>query len=403
MITYLNFKRLLIVVLFNFFSNLTIANTEKRVIPAPEATLAESKLPFGDIPYLDKAFINPTPANRKDGLAVGKLGKKFGNKDMIVKLAQEIANGKHGKFDSLLIAHKNQLLFESYYLRGRIDLPHPQASATKAYTGLALGRAIQLGYLSMADLEKPLVNFLKELDPTKFVEGAEKITLLHALTMRSGIRIGDEKREKLEENPDQLKGQREIQTYLEQSAPITDASQSFLYQGDPRLVMQVINAVVPGSAKDFIKNELLDKMGITNYQWRTHSSGLPVAGSGVRMTSRDMLKWGILVMNKGKWNGEQLIPEAFITKASGRVIYTGDDDIHFGGKDVSSQGYGFYWWSANLKYADRNYFTRSAQGGYGQLIVLIEELDLMIITTAHDNDASYLQTIAEKILPAFVQ
>ena len=107
-------------------------------------------LSFRDIQYLEDAFIDTAPADRKDSLVVGELGVDGGNKAMIVKLAQQIADDNSDKFDSLLIAYKGKLLFESYYSRGRINMPHPQASTTKAYTALALGRAMQLGYLTTA-------------------------------------------------------------------------------------------------------------------------------------------------------------------------------------------------------------------------------------------------------------
>ena len=167
--------------------------------------------------------------------------------------------------------------------------------------------------------------------------------------------------------------------------------------------MQVLDAVVPGSAADFIKKELLDKMGITNYKWLTAPSGLPEAGWRTSITSRDMVKWGMLVMNKGKWNGEQLIPEVYIDQAISRIVLTGDDDVFGGGVAVSNQGYGYYWWSADLQVGDTTYFSTSAQGGGGQYIILIEELDLMLVVTAHDNDNRTLQLTAEHILPAFVQ
>lgn len=379
---------------------------------APEATAAEveatadgSKGPIWDIPSLEKAFINTAPADRKDGIPVGKLGIDGGNKAMILKLAQEIADTTHGKFHSFLIVHNGKLVFESYYLRGRVNLPHPQASATKAYTSLALGRAIQLGYLTMDDLHKPLIGFLKGLDPTNFVEGVEKITLHQALTMRGGLRISEEQREEFKKNATALKGQGQVQVLFEQSAPITLGSQHFSYGNyNLNLVMQVIDAVVPGSAKDFIKNELLDKMGITNYGWGTEVSGLPTAGWKSSMTSRAMAKFGILAMNKGKWNGEQLIPEVFIDKATSRILYTGDDvDIYGGGKDVSGQGYGYFWWNADLKVGNKSYFSASAQGGGGQYIILIEELDLVVVVTAHNHDNSTQQITTEKILPAFIK
>ncbi len=357
---------------------------------SPKATTTETTLSFRDIPELKEAFIDVTPEDKKDNIAVGELGIDGGDKAMIIKLAQEIADNKLDPNDSFLIAYKGKLLFESYYRKGRINLPHFQASATKAYTCLVLGRAIQLGYLTMSDLDKPLISFLKDLDPTKFVEGAEKITLHKAMTMRSGIRLSKEQRKAFEKTPVQLKGQKQVQTFLEHSAPITSVSQSFLYQDDPRLVMQVIEAVVPGTAKDFIKKELLNKMGITTYGWETDINGLPVSASRSSMTSRGMIKWGILTSNKGKWKGEQLIPEAFITKATSRILLTGDDDVYGGGKDVSNQGYSYYWWSADLNYRDKSYFCVSAQGGGGQYIILIEELDLVIVVTSHENDNSTL-------------
>ena len=369
---------------------------------APEATATEDTLSFRDIPMLNEGFIDPSPTDRKDGIPVGELGVDGGDKAMILKLAQEIADKKHGSYDSFLIVHKGKLLFESYYLRGRINLPHPQASATKAHTSLLLGRAIQLGYLGMADLDKPLVRFLEDLDPTKFVKGAEKITLHQALTMRGGLGITDEQSKEFENNPEAVKGQQLVQTLLEQSAPITAESQHFKYGNyNPNLVMQVIDAVVPGSAEDFIKNELFGKMGITNYDWLSEF-GLPAAGWKSSITSRDMVKLGILAMNRGKWNGEQLIPEAFVSKAISRILVTGDDDVFGGGKDVSTQGYGYFYWNADLKSGTKGYYSASAQGGGGQYIILIEELDLLIVVTAHERDDSTLQLTAERILPAFM-
>jgi CubicO group peptidase (beta-lactamase class C family) len=318
---------------------------------------------------------------------------------MILKLAQEIADTIHGKFDSFLISHKGKLIFESYYARGRINLPHHQASATKAYTSFLLGRAIQLGYLSMTDLDKPLVSFLKDLDPTKFVEGAEKITLKHALTMRSGIRINEEQREKLNKNPSQLKGQGKVQALLEHSTPITEESQSFKYGIGPGLVMQVIEAVVPGGAKDFIKNEFLDKLGITTYGWSINDvTGLLESGWKFSMTSRAMIKLGQLAINKGKWSGEQLVPAVFITKAINRIVRHSDDENFSDNGSISNTGFGYFWWQADMKYGNKNYFSTSTRGGGGQFIILIEELDLVVVTTAHNNrDNSTLQIIADRM------
>ncbi|ALU41841.1 serine hydrolase domain-containing protein [Pseudoalteromonas rubra] len=366
-----------------------------------EATAAELQGGYRDVSELSQAFIDTTPERRGDGVTVGTLNSKS-RKDMLVKLAKEIENNAHGHFDSLLIAHKGELVFESYFSRGRINLPHYQASATKVYTGLALGRAIQLGYLSMADLDKPLVSFLKDLDHSKLTKGSDKITLNMALTMRSGIRLNDSQKEALDKISKQLKGQQHAQALLERSAPIGADSLTFKYQDDPMLVMHVIDAVVPGSAEAFIKKELLDKLDINAYHWQTADNGLPEAGWRVNMTSRDMLKWGTLAQNKGVWQGEQLIPKEFIARAVSPQLYTGDDDMFGGGKDVSKQGYGYYWWNAELNNGDRQFYSASAQGGGGQYIILIEELDLVAVVTASRRENNTLQLMAERVIPAFM-
>jgi len=387
------FKGLLSAVLLTSFSSFSAVNNSH----APEATASEAKISFWDLPYLKEAFIDPTPAARKDGLAVGELGVNGGNKDMIIKLAEEIANSKHGLYDSMLITHKGKLLFESYYLRGRINLPHFQASATKVYTSLALGRAIELGYLTLADLDKPLISFLKDLDPTKFVKGAEKITLHQAMTMRSGIRLSNEQREAFKQSPTLLKGQGQVQVFLENSAPITLASQSFKYQDDPNLVMQVLDVVVPGSAKDFIKNELFDKIGINTYAWLADVSGLPSAGNRASITSRDMLKLGSLVINNGQWNGKQLISANFLANATSGITKA-TEDWH-----PDNFNYGYFFYQADIAVGDKSYNANIAWGGGGQHIIAFEELDLVVAITGHDREDTIFTQVTERILPAFVQ
>lgn len=407
MIIHLKFKSLITVALLSAFSGFAVAATEKSVGEnndlAPEATAAEATLTFRDIPDLKEAFIDATPTDRKDGIQVGELGINGVNKAMILKLAQEIADKNYVPYDSLLISHKGKLVFESYYRRGRVDLP--QYNSTKAYLSMAIGRAIQLGYLTMEDLDQPVINFLKELDPTKFVKGVEKITLHQALTLQSGIRIDPEKEQKWQKSSEQMRGQKQVQKYLELSDPITTESQVFKYSHlGPQLMMQVLDTIVPGTAKEFIRNEVLSKIGITNYSWDDDVSGLPKSMYGAKFTPRDMLKWGMLVRNKGKWKGEQLIAEAYITKATNRIVSI-EDESHesFASKNGTNTGYGYFWWQIDMKVGNTNYFCTSATGGGGPYIMVIEELDLIVVATGHGGKVKPYQLTAERILPAFIQ
>ncbi|WP_298901744.1 serine hydrolase [uncultured Psychroserpens sp.] len=357
------------------------------------------EISFWEIPHLNNAYISTTPEDRDDGIAVDTLAVSSNDQKAILKLSQEIFDGEHGSYDALLISHNNKLVFESYYKKGRINLPHGQASAVKAYTSLVLGRAIQMGYLSMEDLNKPLISFLKDIDPKKMTKGAENITLHKALTMQGGLAIDRDAWKVIENDSVRLKGQGLAQTLLEQSAPITNASQTFLYGNfNPILVMTVIDAVVPGTAEDFIKTELLDKLGITNYKWSTHISGLPEAGWRASIMSRDMIKLGHLVLNNGKLNGEQLISEDYLAQATSGIVRPAIDWM------PKNYLYGYFWYYTPVKVGNKSYNMTLAWGGGGQRVMVVKELDLTIVISGHDREDDKIMTsIFETVVPAFAK
>ena len=348
---------------------------------AKEQHLADLKQPFIDI----------APEDRGDGIEVGQIGLDSGKKDLVLALAQEIAAGQHGEIDSLLIHHDGRLIFESYYRRGRANYPHYQMSITKSYTALALGRAIELGYLKMSDLDRPVLEYLKEIDQSKLAEGCETITINDALNMHSGIRVDKATVDKLRRTQGVLKGQGQIQAYLEHTAPITSQSKQYKYQSsDPSIVMQVLETVVPGTAREFIDGELLGPLGISNFGWQDDVSGLPKSAAGSSMRSRDMVKFGMLVQNAGRWDGQQLIPASFIEKATSR--------IHTNPQDTS---YGYFWWRHDADVDGKTYEIKSGRGAGGQFIIMIDELNLIIAITSHNKGmGKMLGTAPQRIIPA---
>ena len=360
-----------------------------------ESTASET-VSFWDLPTLNNPYVTITPEDRGDGILVDTLSLEPHKQKAILTLSQEIFEGKYGNYDALLISHQNKLVFESYYRRGRVNLPHGQASATKGHTSLILGRAIQLGYLTMEDLDKPLISFLKDVDPSTLVAGAEKITLHKALTMQGGLTIDREQWEEIEKDTARIKGQGFVQTLLEQSAPITDETQKYLYGNfNPMLVMTVIDAVVPGTAQEFIKTELLDKLGIFNYEWSDHASGLPQAGWRVNMMSRDMLKLGHLVCNNGKFNGEQFISAAYLDKATSGLVVPA---IEWMPKEYR---YGYFWYQIAVPVGNKNYDATLAWGGGGQYVVVVEELELTLVINGHDRDDTIMIPLLNAVIPAF--
>lgn len=381
---------LVLLISFEGFSNQT-------EVKAPRASAEEIKLDFWDMAPLENAFINTAPEKLTENVKVGKLGVDGGSKAPILTLAKELADNKHGKYDSFLISHKGKLLFESYFNSGRIDLPHFQFSATKGYTSLMVARAMQLGYVTMADLHKPLVSFFEGVDTSMLATGIDKVTLHHVLSMRSGLRYSDEQLKDFRENREKYSGVAEVQAFLEFTQPVTKESQVFKYQGsDPILVMHVLDAVVPGTAKEFVEKEFFSKMGITDYKWQLDPKQMPVADSGIDLTSRDMLKIGEMLANKGKWKNEQLLPENYLMVAfKGHTKAT--ESWH-----PESFNYGYLWYQTDIVLNNKNYNINLAWGAGGNRIILVNELDLIIVITGQDAEDIIFDQITKKVLPAFI-
>ena len=332
-----------------------------------------------------------------DQLKVGKLGIDGGKEELVLKYVRELAKKskdlKSGKTDSLLVAYKNKLLVESYFRRGRRNYPHYQMSITKSYTAYALGRAIQMGYLTMEDLHKPVVSFLDQIKSDQLAKGAEQITLHQAMQMSSGIRLPKKKIGEIVRKPDLLKGQGQARAYLQFTNPISNQlPQPFKYQSaDTVLTMQVLESVVPGSAEDFIRNQLLKPMGIINYGWQEDLSGFPKSAAGSSVLSRDMIKMGLLTLNQGIWHEKQHLPKEFIKQATSPLVQTSP-----------TNSYGYFWWSQVRKVGEKKYPCIQGRGAGGQFIFVFPTIDLVAAVTAHNQGmGKMLWQLPEVLIQAF--
>ena len=269
-------------------------------------------------------------------------------------------------------------------------------SITKSYTAYAIGRAIQLGHLSMDDLHKPVVSFLKEIKPDQLAKGTVKITLDQAMQMRSGIRLPKKKIGEIIHRPNLLLGQGQARAYLQFSQDLPDipnsSLQPFKYQSsDTVLTMQVLEAVVPGTAEDFIRKQLLKPMGIVNYGWQEDLSGFPKSAAGSSLLSRDMIKMGLLTLNQGKWNGKQHLPKEFVKQATSPLVKTSPTNF-----------YGYFWWYQDRQIKDKKYPCIQGRGAGGQFIFVFPTLELVAVATAHNQGmGKMLWQLPEVLILAF--
>jgi CubicO group peptidase (beta-lactamase class C family) len=152
---------------------------------------------------------------------------------------------------------------------------------------------------------------------------------------------------------------------------------------------------------DFADQTLFDPLNITSTSWTTWvhvSGGWTDTGGGLNLMHRDMAKIGQMMLQKGEWNGEQLIPEDWVKQST-------QEHVSWGGDPSWGNGYGYLWWLGNNQIMGSTARSYYALGGGGQVIAIFPDLNAVIVVTAgnYDQDEGQsLKVIDKFILPALL-
>jgi len=338
------------------------------------------------VPYLAAAYVSTSPADLGDGITVGTLDLPGTDKAVAALIAQDKA-GAYANLDSILLWKDGKLLFEMYTRRGRVDGPHYAMSITKTMTSVTLARAMQLGLLTMDDLDKPVIDFLPAIDRSTIQSGVDTITLRDALLMKSGLRCKDNKT--VFELGLKHQKQDYFQQLFEQTKPVTPASKTYKYTGtDPSLIMMIIDVKTGGKSREFINREVAEKVGAT-YVWDNQGCGIPKCGAGSNWTSLSLLKIGTTLIQGGKYNGKQLLSPAYV-----KLIM----DTNKGA------GYFYFFHNRNKVSADKSTIDFiSGIGAGGQYMALFPEQNIVAVATSHNKGqiGKPLVVILDHLIPLF--
>ena len=343
------------------------------------------------MPKLAEPYVSTAPQDLRDGLQVGNLDRP-GTQQAVAALVTDDKAGKYSELDSILLWKDGKLIFEYYNRHGRVDAPHYLMSITKTMTSVALARTIQLGLLNMADLDKPVVSFMPEIDRSKIKPGVDTITLRDALMMKSGLRwnVPDNKLEGSIGSGNAK--QKYFQQLFETTDPITPQSKAYKYTGtDPSLIMMILDIKTQGKAQDFIKTELAGKFGAI-YSWENQACGIPKCGAGANFTSRSLIKIGSAILQGGKYNGEQILSADYVKEIMAAY-----------GKEAAPGAYYYYFHNENKLSPNKRVDFISGIGAGGQYMSVFPSLNLVAVATA-DNKKEIklpLDAILEHLIPLF--
>ncbi|NOY58375.1 MAG: serine hydrolase [Calditrichaeota bacterium] len=278
----------------------------------------------------------------------------------------------------LLVIKNGYLIAESYFNDGSIEQLSGRQSVTKSYVSALVGIALNQGCLS--GLDQKMMDFFPEFsgqisDPRK-----EQITIRDMLQMRSGYPW--EERTPPYHNILFFSDNWHWLPHIVDFPLTSDPGTEFGYSN---LTSHLLGVIVARACKtdlqSYAKEHLFAPINAEVNDWSRDADNYNWGWGEIYVTARDMAKFGLLYLNNGEYKGKRVLSTDWV-RAS---LKTYSEDINFTGilssklgdyfRDI---GYGYQWWSARVGDHRFNY----AWGHGGQLIILLDELDMIIVTTA---------------------
>jgi len=270
----------------------------------------------------------------------------------------------------LLVVKNGYLIAEDYFNGGAVGRKTLLQSASKSYISALVGIALSQGCLS--SLEQRMVDFFPEIanqitDPRK-----GGITIQEMLQMRSGY--PDE-----ESDADYLEALYwgVYPPLIEEFPLVNEPGTAFNYSNLTYNWLAILLERACGpDLKAFARQHLFVPMGIEVGEWLKDREGHYIGSGGIHVTARDAAEFGLLYLNAGKYRGDQIISPDWVHESLQNYSENARD--YGGSLSFRRLGYGYGWWTARAGDHDLSF----AWGHGGQLIVLLDELNMVIVTTA---------------------
>lgn len=283
---------------------------------------------------------------------------------------------------SFMLLRHGRIITEAWWYPYRSDMNHIMHSVSKTLTSTAIGFAVNENLLTVDDA---VISFFPQDLPADISPHLSALTVKHLLTMT----VGNEQPPVFTKEEDNW-----VKSFLSTPIPNEPGSR-FQYSSYATYILSAIIQKLTGeSVLDYLKPRLLIPLGIDTMQWEVDNRGINTGGWGVRMKTIDMARLGQFYLQKGKWQGVQLLPESWIEEATTAHIYQKPDRTpEENANDDGAQGYGYQIWRST-------HDAYRADGARGQLIVVLPEKDAVIVTTANEpNMHRIMKLMWEHLIP----
>jgi CubicO group peptidase (beta-lactamase class C family) len=344
------------------------------------------------------------PQNLNDGIPTGNLTEAGIDPQKIKKLTQLILADSIPNIHSLLIEKDGKLVYENYfsgdderwgknlgYISHAANDLHDIRSISKSVVSACIGIAVEQHLIKSID--QPIFSFFPEYE--RYATGQKKnITIRHLLTMSSGLEWNEEDNGKSENCESHMEHSQNPVEYILSRPLANNPGTSWNYNsGGTQILAAIIKKVSGQNIDEFAAKNLFIPLSIQNHQWVKMDGGDPAAASGLRLTSRDLLKFANLYFNDGIYDNRQILPKNWIDSSFNASIKRSSDE--------DSGAYGYQFWIDNDSIKGKSLTYQVAKGNGGQRIFFFKDYQMIVIVTAGNYHKS-LKNDSHALVVAYV-
>ena len=243
----------------------------------------------------------------------------------------EAADKQIDSLHSFMLVRHGHVVAEGWWTPYAADTPHMLFSLSKSFTSTAVGLAVAEGKLSVDD---PVLKFFPDDAPANPSANLKAMRLSDLLRMSTGQ----------QSEPARRSTEPWTKTFLAQAVPFKPGTH-FLYNTSATYMLSAAVQKATGeTVLDYLKPRLFDPLGIAKPTWEASPQGISAGGYGLSVRTEDIAKFGQLYLQKGKWQGKQLVPEAWVEAATARQTSNGSNP-----NSDWDQGYGYQFWRCSAR------------------------------------------------------
>lgn len=264
---------------------------------------------------------------------------------------------------SVVVIRNGYVLLDACVHPYQKDSWHIIHSCTKSITSALIGIAIDKGYIE--SVKTPVLEFFPGRTAANLDENKKNMTLEHLLTMSSGFQARDSYLYNWQ-GLAKMRASYDWTQYMLDLPMAKAPGTKFDYSNGVSFLLSAILQESTGiNALDFAREHLFGPLGIHNIYWPSSPLGITLGWGGMRMKPLDMAKIGFLYLNRGIWEGKQVVSSAWVEASTREQIKSG----------TLSDGYGYQWWVD-----EDGYFM--ALGYSGQYIVVLPQQNIVVVFTS---------------------